>query len=236
MKHILLLGPETSLGKAFSKWALGAMHNITPFDPDSYNSTTESSFKLGRMLRDGMRFDWVVNCYGRNQLDKIGSTPYQREGEEAHGAGFTNSLLIDNVMPIYWVVDGLVRNRHPGARVLNVASQTYRIAQTNTAIYCASKAALVQLSRTMARELAEKGWVINCLAPGKIVDTAMARITDAQVLALRGWSEEEADGYARRGVPMRRFTNTTEVVEAMYKILDLPAYINGTCIDMTGGA
>ena len=110
------------------------------------------------------------------------------------------------------------------------------VAQTHTAVYCASKAALVQLSRTMARELAPKGWVINCLAPGKIEDTRMAAITDRQVRDLRGWSETDANEYALRNVPMRRFTNCEEVIEAMLKVLALPAYINGTCIDMTGGA
>jgi len=143
-------------------------------------------------------------------------------------------MLTDNVAPLYWTLESMV---HLGpSRVLSVASQTYRIAQTNTALYCASKAALVQLSKTLARELAPAGWIINCLAPGKIIDTRMSQLTDAQVCELRGWNAKEADRYALRNIPMRRFTDCAEVVEAMRKILELPAYINGTCIDMTGGA
>ena len=169
---------------------------------------------------------FIVNCLGRNRLAKIGAT-----------SGVGNSrMLEENVAPIYWLVDDMVAKGWGPCRVLNVASQTYRIPQTSTAFYCASKAALVQLTRVMARELAERGWVLNCIAPGKIEDTRMATLTDEQVLELRGWEKEAADAYALRNIPMRRFTTRAEVTEAMLKILELPAYINGACIDMTGGA
>jgi NAD(P)-dependent dehydrogenase (short-subunit alcohol dehydrogenase family) len=78
--------------------------------------------------------------------------------------------------------------------------------------------------------------VLNCIAPGKIEDTRMALITDRQVRDLRGWTKEEANAYALRNVPARRFTTTKEVVEAMFGILTMPSYVNGACIDMTGGA
>jgi len=233
-KLILVLGSSTSLGAAFVKEAKKRGHRGVCLDTPILlmrNDEAIASWLHRNVTRNP---DWLVNCYGRNQLDEIGKTPYQENSR--FGAGFTNSLLIDNVTPLYWMINGLIAEKFKPMRVLSVASQTYRIAQTNTAMYCASKAALVQLSRTMARELAPKGWVINCLAPGKITDTEMAKLTDAQVLKLRKWTKKQADAYALRGVPMRRFTTRAEVCEAMFKILDLPAYINGTCIDMTGGA
>lgn len=232
--RILMLGSGTSLGTEFFQTALTDGHPIETLGDDlmKYQSNIQSA--IGQLLLDGKTFDWIVNCYGTNQLDAIGNTPFKRGS--VGGSGFANSMLLNNVTPIYWVVDALVKFGHRGARVLSIASQTYRVAQTNTALYCASKAALVQMSKVMARELASRGWVINCLAPGKIEDTKMAHLTDEQVRMLRGWSEEEAAGYALRNIPMRRFTNCAEVVEAMMKILFLPSYINGTCIDMTGGA
>jgi NAD(P)-dependent dehydrogenase (short-subunit alcohol dehydrogenase family) len=215
--NILILGNQTSLGSHFAGYAAQKGHAVF-----GISSLEEFEWEKGK----NRPFAAIVNCLGSNRLDSIGDTPL-------HGR---EEMLVGNVMPIYWLIDRLVADKHPPARVLSVASQTYRIPQTNTAIYCASKAALVQLSRTMARELAQSGWVINCLAPGKIADTVMARRTDQQVLELRGWTREEADEYAIRNVPMRRFTDCEEVSEAMLKILDLPAYITGTCIDMTGGA
>ncbi len=232
MKEILLVGGWTSLGAYFRAMAVDAGHRVwlmpkvaTEALAHETDGGTQIALETVRFLTQVARFDWVLNCEGRNYLDRVGHT---RLGNWP--------LMTMNVMPLYWVIDALVAAEHPGCRVLSIASQTYRVAQTNTALYCASKAALVHLSRTLARELAPSGWVINCLAPGKIEDTKMARETDAQVLKLRGWTEEEAERYSIRNIPMRRYTDRQEVCEAMFKILDLPAYINGTCIDMTGGA
>jgi NAD(P)-dependent dehydrogenase (short-subunit alcohol dehydrogenase family) len=168
----------------------------------------------------------IVNCRGRNHLHQMGD---ELNTEDLQ-------LMADNVMPVFHAINSIVRMGLGPCKVLNVASQTYRIPQTNTALYAASKAALVQLTRVLARELAPDGWVINSLAPGKIADTEMARKTDEQVLELRGWTAEEAEAYSMRNIPMRRYTSCVEVSTAMLKILELPSYINGACIDMTGGA
>ncbi len=167
--------------------------------------------------------DMVVNNYGINHLSWIGQTPASDE-----------NILLTNVMGPYWVVDCLAK-MGAKCRVVNVASQTYRVAQRTTSLYCASKAALVQMTKVMARELAPKGWVINAIAPGKMVDTDMSRLTDAQVLELRGWDASDADTYTRANIPMGRCTSTEEVAHAIFDILMLPDYINGTVIDMTGG-
>lgn len=225
--NILLIGGETSLGKAFLKEAEERQHNVSLIPMERLTTGADIALATRYTLRGRIGFDWIVNCHGRNQLHRIGETP------RLHSV---SNMLFDNVMPIYWVIDELVRLGTPGSRVLSIASQTYRIPQTNTAIYCASKAALVMLMKVMARELADRGWILNCLAPGKIEDTRMAELTDAQVRELRGWTEEEATAYALRNVPARRFTNTDEVVEAMFSIYHLPAYVNGSVIDMTGGA
>lgn len=236
MKHILLLGHETSLGEEFKQRAQEEYGHIVSVIDGARNYSGYSN-QISRYQEIKGPIHWVVNCHGTNQLDRIGETPYIRgKGDETRPHLFTNSMLVDNVAPIYWLVNSMVNLGLPAARVLSVASQTYRIPQTNTAFYCASKAALVQMSKVMARELASQGWVINCLAPGKIEDTAMAAITDKQVRELRDWTEEEAEQYARRNIPMGRYTNREEVCDAMFRILELPPYINGTCIDMTGGA
>jgi 3-oxoacyl-[acyl-carrier protein] reductase len=166
----------------------------------------------------------VINNFGINHLSWIGETPEEDE-----------AIVNVNVMAPYWVINHLVRRLYI-ARVINVASQTYRVPQRTTALYCASKAALVQLTRVMARELAPKGWIINAIAPGKIMGTEMQQLTDEQVLTLRGWTEKEAERYAEGLVPAGRFTYRAEVATAIMDMLKLPDYVNGTVIDMTGGA
>jgi len=179
----------------------------------------ESYLKL-----NGNDFDYVVNNFGTNHLSWIGTT---EEDDE--------DIMRWNVMGPYWVINYLVGNGNKPARVVNIASATHRVPQRTTSLYCASKAALVQMTKVMARELAPSGWIINALAPGKIEDTEMSQLTDQQVCELRGWSKEQADSYALSNVPMGRFTNRLEVTNAVFKLLEMPDYVNGICLDVMGG-
>ncbi len=169
--------------------------------------------------------DIIVNNFGINHLSWIGET---REVDE--------DVIMSNVLGPYWVINQ-VRYRWKGpCRVINIASQTYRVPQRCTTLYSASKAALVQMTKVMARELAPSGWVINAVSPGKIEDTEMSRKTDAQVLKLRGWTKEDADAYALKNVPAGRFTNRDEMGRLVMKVLDMPEYVNGAVIEAHGGA
>jgi NAD(P)-dependent dehydrogenase (short-subunit alcohol dehydrogenase family) len=87
----------------------------------------------------------------RRQLRRHQSAPFIGEDPPPN-----EHLLVYNVMPIYWTINALLAEGLGPCRVLSVASQTHRIPQTNTALYCASKAALVMLTKVMARELARR--------------------------------------------------------------------------------
>lgn len=214
----LITGSDGSLGSELMKH--GPCMGITGGDIEKGKRTIEKA--IDTLLEISPIFR-VVNNHGTNHLSWIGTT----EWKDA-------DIFNVNVLAPYWVINHLVK-RGQTCRVLNVASATYRIPQRCTTLYCASKAALVHMTRVMARELAPKGWVINAIAPGLMPETKMAAMTNVQVHALRGWDPEIADRYAMSLIPMGRPTSTKEVAEAIWKIMDLPDYINGTVIDMMGG-
>lgn len=165
----------------------------------------------------------LVNNFGVNHLSWIGETEEEDEG-----------IMRANVLGPYWIVNWLRANGEHPCRVVNISSQTYRVPQRTTALYCASKAALSHMTKVMARELAPDGWVVNALAPGKILGTEMTRLTDAQVRELRDF--EDPDTYALGMIPMGRFTNREEVARAAVQLLlDTPDYVNGAVLDMMGG-
>lgn len=218
---VLITGSDGSLGTAlcnlFGKSASGIK-----------NRTMETGLKLEieNVIDMHLNHDditHVINNYGINHLSWIGDT---EENDE--------QILLNNVMSAYWVINHLVKRKQV-CRVINVASATYRVPQRCTSLYCASKAAMVQMTRVMARELAPKGWIINAIAPGLMEDTKMATMVNEQVLELREWNEDEAKIYAMNLIPMGRPTSTIEVAEAIKKIFELPDYINGSVIDMMGG-
>jgi 3-oxoacyl-[acyl-carrier protein] reductase len=219
-KRILITGSDGSLGAVLTHHAK-AIHGMEVVEFEEIRCTRA----YGGMLDGIAPCDCIINNYGTNHLSRIGATqPFD----------FIN-IFRANVEVPYFIINEAVAKGWPPATVLNVASVTYRVPQRMTALYCASKAALVQMTKVMARELAPKGWVINVIAPGKIFDTRMARQTDKQVIELRGKNQEAWDSYARGQIPMGRYTNTAEVAEAVFKILEMPPYLNGSVIDFTGG-
>lgn len=163
---------------------------------------------------------------GINRLSWIGETP-SNDAE----------IIERNVLAPYWTLNELVhlRGKQNPLRVIFVTSQTYRVPQRTTSLYCASKAAATMLMRVAARELAPHGWVINAVAPGKIVDTRMSELTDQQVCELRGWEQSEADRYAKALIPAGRFTTTAEVAEAIRDTLHAVSYMNGSVVELFGG-
>lgn len=229
--HILITGAEQGLG-------LGIVHELTRKYPGVKIHNLTGAFLRGatkdeiecavRSLTGGSPFDVVINNFGINHLSWLGDTN-EKDAE----------IIQCNVMVPYWIMNYLASTQSEHlTKVINIASQTYRIAQRTTALYCASKAALVQLTKVVAREMAPN-WQVNAFAPGRIVGTEMDRRTQAQVVELRGlqWSNQDAaDEYAMSLVPMGRFTNVTEMSYAVQKLLDLPDYITGTVIEATGGA
>lgn len=171
----------------------------------------------------------IINNFGINKLGWIGTL-----GKEHF------DIIDKNLKWPLMVVDALVRNYQPASpiyrsiRIINISSQTYRVAQRCTSAYCASKAGLSHLTKVMARELAPTV-IVNAIAPGLIEDTEMSHRTNQQVLDLRGWGGNQAEKYAKSLVPMHRWTTREEVAEAVLKLINMPDYVTGHTLDMTGG-
>lgn len=92
-----------------------------------------------------------------------------------------------------------------GGSVINVASQLARVASPRSPAYCATKAALVQLSKVLALDHAADGIRVNSLSPGAVeterlvhrfgsMDRARDAIAAKHILGRLGRSEEIAEG------------------------------------------
>lgn len=222
---ILITGADGSLGKVLMDKA--GHYGYDPIGIKMEDMTSKSlieaameDFKLKEVRVPGA----IINCHGINHLSWIGKTKIE-----------DMDIITENLLAPYWVINTAVAQGWGPCRVINVASQTYRVPQRCTALYAASKAGLVQMTKVMARELAPKGWVINAVSPGKMQDTKMSQMTDEQVLELRGWTKLEAENYALSNVPAGRFTSTYEIARVIYQTLAMPDYVNGAVIEAHGG-
>jgi 3-oxoacyl-[acyl-carrier protein] reductase len=112
-----------------------------------------------------------------------------------------------------------------GGRIINVASRAAFRGETEFADYGASKAAVVNLTVSMARACAADGIITSCVAPG-FVATDMA----AAELAAR---REEIE----REIPIGRVATVRDVAGAiLYLASPWGDYLNGTTIDVNGGS
>lgn len=111
-------------------------------------------------------------------------------------------------------------------RIVNIASLSSFVGLIQVTAYCASKAAVLSLTRSLAVEWALDGINVNCIAPG-VFPTDLNR-------ALLDGTERGREFITR--TPMKRFGRTEELIGAGL-LLSSPAasYITGQCIAVDGG-
>ncbi len=117
-----------------------------------------------------------------------------------------------------------------GGNIINIASIFGLIGFPKALAYCASKGAVVNLSRSMALELAERGIRVNCICPG-VVDTPMAR----------EWMERHGDyetvlKQVLADYPIKRIGQPEDIAYAcLYLASDEASWVTGAVLPVDGG-
>lgn len=117
----------------------------------------------------------------------------------------------------------LSRNR--GGAIVNVASSAATEANVGKSIYGASKAAVITLTRALARELGSQSIRVNAIAPG---------ITETDMVAT-SMTEEKINQVADQTC-LGRLARPSEIAEAISFLLsDDASYVNGVTLKVDGG-
>ena len=113
-----------------------------------------------------------------------------------------------------------------GGSIVNVASVNGFRAEPFQGIYSISKAGMIMMTNTFARELADKNIRVNTLAPG-LTETKFA---DAL------FSNKDIYQYAINKIPMKRHAQPEEMAGAvLYLVSDAAPFTTGACIICDGG-
>ncbi|HZV01008.1 MAG TPA: SDR family NAD(P)-dependent oxidoreductase [Planctomycetota bacterium] len=120
-------------------------------------------------------------------------------------------------------------------RVINMASVAGKVGFPYVSAYCASKHAVIGLTRTVALEVAKKGVTVNAVCPG-YVDTKMTRDAVERIQSKTGLSQKEARGHLEQASPQGRMVGEDEVAR-LVAFLAEPGQlgINGQAINLDGG-
>jgi NAD(P)-dependent dehydrogenase (short-subunit alcohol dehydrogenase family) len=117
-----------------------------------------------------------------------------------------------------------------GGSIINTASSWGPIAANNVAAYCASKAGVINLTRSIAIDFASHGVRANCLVPGT-TDTPMVRS-----LLEKQPDPERATAFYRQMQPIRRFADAEEIARAVvFLASDDASYATGASFAIDGG-
>ena len=114
-----------------------------------------------------------------------------------------------------------------GGRIVHIASQLGSVAARETALYSATKAALIQLTRSMALELSGENILVNAVSPGP---------TATEYLKKHAYKTPEERAGRLGTVPMGRFGDPTEIASAaLFLASEDASFVQGHNLVVDGG-
>jgi NAD(P)-dependent dehydrogenase (short-subunit alcohol dehydrogenase family) len=117
----------------------------------------------------------------------------------------------------------LMRERNYG-RIVNIASVAGKDGNPNAAAYSASKAAVIALTKSLGKELADTGIRVNCVTPAAVRTPLFAQMTQAHI------------DYMLSKIPMGRFGEPQEIAALVaWLASEECSFSTGAVFDLSGG-
>ncbi|HQS14112.1 SDR family NAD(P)-dependent oxidoreductase [Reyranella sp.] len=128
------------------------------------------------------------------------------------GVFLTNRVVIDGMVQRGW------------GRVVNIASVAGKEGNPNASAYSASKAAVIGLTKSLGKELATTGVLVNCVAPAVVKTELFSQMTEQHI------------NYMLSKIPMNRFGEVEEVAEMVAWLASSHCtFATGAVFDLSGG-
>ena len=209
---LIYAGNEDAANKTVSECvSLGARAVSYKCDVSDYEET-EKTFK--QIKADFSTFDILVNNAGIT-CDKLMLSMKSEEFNRVIGVNLTGCF--NATKQVY----GVMAKKRSG-RIINISSVAGIMGNAGQTNYAASKAGVIGLTKSVAKELAPRGVCCNAICPG-FVSTDMT-------------SEFENNEAAKAAIPLGRFGKPEEIAAlCAFLCSDGGAYITGQTITVDGG-
>ncbi len=171
---------------------------------------------IDETIKRGGRLDVLVNNAGITR-----DTLLMRMSEDDW-----NAVLDTNLKGAFLTSKAVCRQmmRQRSGRIINIGSIVGLGGNAGQVNYSASKAGLVGLTKSLAKELASRNILVNCVAPGYVKTDMTGKLTDDQVNAFLD------------SIPLRRGAEGAEIAGAVsFLASGDSAYITGQVLNVDGG-
>jgi 3-oxoacyl-[acyl-carrier protein] reductase len=193
--------------------SLGGTAHIYALDVSSEDSIKST---MKQILGDLGKVEILVNNAGITK-DGLAMRMKSSDFDDVLRTNLTGAFLLSQA-----VISPMVKARW--GRIINITSvvgETGSAGQTN---YAASKAGLIGLTKSLARELASRSITVNAVAPGFIQTAMTEELTDAQKSAILA------------NIPLARYGVDADIAAAVaFLASEAAGYITGHTLDVNGG-
>jgi NAD(P)-dependent dehydrogenase (short-subunit alcohol dehydrogenase family) len=177
----------------------------------------------------GELFDWLRERFGRLDIlvNNAATSPYYGPAVGLPPEAFDKTVEVNLKGPYYMICQAIpLMEASGGGSIVNVSSISGLIPMEGQSVYGMSKAGLISLTRTFAKEYGKMGIRVNAILPG-LVETRFASAL-IENPAIQKWMSRLPAGRAGQPEDM--------VGGVLYLASDASAYTTGTTLVMDGGA
>ncbi len=188
---------------------------VTPLPCDLRDR--EAVVKLGEDAEAALgQVDILVNNAGITH-DNLFMRMKDEEWDDVIAVNLTSVFVL-----IRAILRGMMRRR--AGRIINIASISGVLGNPGQANYAASKAGLVGLTKSLAREVSARGITANCIAPGFISTPMTDALTEKQVQTIAA------------AIPAAKFGTPEDIAAAVvFLAAEESGYITGETMHINGG-
>jgi 3-oxoacyl-[acyl-carrier protein] reductase len=164
------------------------------------------------------RLDILVNNAGLTR-DNLFMVMKDEQWDEVIAVNLTATFMLMRA-----AARAMLRAKTGYGRIVNISSVSGVVGNPGQGNYAASKAGVIGMSKSLAREVAPRGITVNCIAPGFISTPMTDALKDNQVAAIK------------EAIPAEKFGSPADVAAACVYLASTEAgYMTGQTLHVNGG-
>ncbi|WP_419730704.1 SDR family oxidoreductase [Lichenicola sp.] len=236
-KVVMVTGGAAGIGQAMARVFAERGAHLALVDRDPSVETTAAG------LGDAGHLGLVADVSSTAALEQAMAAILARFGRIdvlVNNAGIVRLAPADSLTELDWDMTMAINLRAPfvlsqivgremlrqgSGRIVNLASQAGIIAIDGHLAYCASKAAIISMTKVLALEWGPRGVTVNAISP-TVVETELGK---------KAWAGEVGEAMKRQ-IPTRRFAQPEEIaMAALYLASGAAGMVNGENLVVDGG-